>query len=337
MSRWIHVLFLGLGVLAIGALFTLRPDSQGTEDARRSAATPPAESPLAPTPTDGPSVLPPSDLPTLPPPSDLPTLTPPSGKGTKPCPPMTDLGPLRVSSFNIHAGVARDGAYRLGDIAAEIREWQIDVVLLQEIHRFRRGSALADMPQALASQLGMDYVFGVNFTLPPEAPGAPRRESGTAIMSRFPITEWENMLLPNRPGLQQRGLLRATLDLRGYPVDFYSTHLDHQSSSIRLAQARAIGTITAQSDNPFVLGGDFNARPGSAPMQTVTTYATDAWPLSGEGAGLTMPASNPRLRIDYLLYRGTWEARASYVVTSAVSDHRALVTDFGLVVPSACS
>lgn len=326
MSRWIHVFFLGVAVLAIGALFTLRPEIQGPEEARQPAPT----DPLAPVPTDGPSLVYPSDLPTLP---------PSSGEGTTfvPCPALADLGQIRVASFNIHAGVARNGAYRLADIAEEIREWELDVVLIQEIHRFRRGSALADMPQDLASQLGMDYAFGVNFTLPPEVRGQPRRESGTAIVSRFPITDWENTLLPNSPGLQQRGLLRATVDLRGYEVDFYSTHLDHQSSSIRLAQALAIGTIAAESDNPFVLGGDFNAQPGSPPMRAVAAYATDAWPLSGDGPGLTMPAANPRLRIDYLLYRGTWEPRGSYVVTSAVSDHRALLTDFGLVVPSACS
>ncbi|MEJ7831374.1 MAG: endonuclease/exonuclease/phosphatase family protein [Nocardioides sp.] len=331
MNRWIHVLFLGLAVLAIGALFTLRPEIQGPETARQPSST----DPVAPVPTSGPSVVPPSDLPTLPP---LPSPPPPGGDGTNvPCPPLADLGQIRVASFNIHGGVARNGAYRLADIAEEIRAWEVDVVLIQEIHRFRRGSALADMPQALASQLGMDYAFGVNFTLAPEASGAPRRESGTAIVSRFPITDWENTLLPNSPGLQQRGLLRATLDLRGYAVDFYSTHLDHQSSAIRLAQARAIGTIAAKSDNPFVLGGDFNASPGSPPMRAVATYATDAWPLSGEGQGLTMPASNPRLRIDYLLFRGIWAPRGSYVVTSAVSDHRALLTDFGLKVPSACS
>ncbi|GAB2765388.1 hypothetical protein GCM10027020_17250 [Nocardioides salsibiostraticola] len=286
-------------------------------------------------PISGPPTSPVTGLPTSPgsePPDPLPTdqSTQP-GQTIAPCRPAKRT-PLTVVSINIHGAVARDDSYQLRRLAEEIRSWDADVVLLQEIHRYRRTSAFEDQPLQLATLLDMNVSFGRNFTRAPEAPGRPRRESGTAILSRLPIRATGNVPLPNQPGLQQRGLSRIVVQLGGQTVDIYNTHLQHTAGDIRVVQARGIEQIIAgQPARPFILGGDFNATPGSAAMAVVGGFATDAWPESGAGTGLTVPPRAPRRRIDYLLYNGPWRPLASDVLPSAVADHRAVRTQFELV------
>ena len=288
----------------------------------------------------GTNLSPPRPVPTSAPPpnpgSDLPGPLPP-GQPTQPGPTLTPCQPakrtpLTVVSINIRGAVARDDSYQLRRLAEEIRSWDADVVLLQEIHRYRRASAFEDQPLQLATLLDMNVSFGRNFTRAPEAPGRPRRESGTAILSRLPIRATGNVPLPNQTGLQQRGLSRIVVRLAGQPVDIYNTHLQHTAGDIRVVQARGIEQIIAgQPARPFILGGDFNATPGSTAMAIIGGFATDAWPESGDGPGLTVPPRAPRRRIDYVLYNGPWRPLASDVLPSAVADHRAVRTQFELV------
>ncbi len=346
MKRSLRDLGVALTLTAIGSVIVVQalsePDTEG-----RAEDTPVAEAPVSPTPATGlpdpasrtpppPPVRRPSGPPSVPPGASKLLKRIRKGNTFRACAPTRSLGPLRVASFNIHGGVSRGGRYDLTGVANDIAAWNADVVLVQEIHRFRRGSGLADMPADLAARLGMDVAFGANFSRAPEARGAPRRESGTAVLSRFPIAESVNTLLPNLPGFQQRGLLRARLELKGQPVDLYATHLDHQSRAARLAQAQTIAATLAASDVPAVVGGDFNAAPGSPPIRAMSRAAADLWPLSGDGPGLTAPERRPRVRIDYLFSRGRWDASASYVAGSRVSDHRAVLTDLTLEVPNDC-
>lgn len=311
MDRRLHALFglLAGGLVALLLVALPRP-------------TPPA--PPAPAPA-APSVLPPpAGVPTAPAPSAAPCvedLT--GGSGSR----------LRVATINIHGGIG--GGYRPRVLAAEITAWQADVVLVQEIHRFRLKSGLDDQPALFADLLGMQVVFGRNFSRPPEAPGRPRRESGTAIFSRLPIHSWSNQPLPNFPGLQPRGLLRATVLLEGEPIDIYGTHLQHTRGVIRIVQARGIKRLIGVAPRPFLLGGDFNAEPGSPAMNVVAGFTTDPWPQVGRGSGLTVPPRAPRRRIDYVLYgSGGWVPELAQVGGSSVADHRAVVVDYFLPRPA---
>lgn len=304
MNRWLHALFAVVALVVVVSLVVFWPDPEP-----RGPQPPPAP----------PSGLPPPSGPA------------PTGPGDEPsCPDHASVR-LRVASFNIHGGVGPGDVYDLGGIAQEIRSWDADVVLLQEVHRYRAKSGLDDQPAELAELLGMDVVFGNNVTWPAEAAGAPRRQSGTAILSREPIVSWSNQLLPNLPGLQQRGLLRATIQLAGRRVDLLNTHLQHTRGIIRVLQTRGIRELLSRSDHPFLLGGDFNAEPDSPAMRVLDKVVTDPWPEVGVGDGLTVPPRVPRRRIDYVLYgTGGWVAEQAQVVRSYVADHRAVLLDYAL-------
>jgi endonuclease/exonuclease/phosphatase family metal-dependent hydrolase len=94
------------------------------------------------------------------------------------------------------------------------------------------------------------------------------RQYGTLILSRYPILECRNTFLPSvRPGdppvqREQRGLLKVTVNVRGVPLAFYNTHLEHTSTyqDVRAAQVDAIYQLVGIFTEPTILAGDLNAR-----------------------------------------------------------------------------
>lgn len=241
------------------------------------------------------------------------------------CQPETVERELTVLSYNIKSGFASGRGLQLDDYARAIAATAADVVLLQEVDRNRAFSRRTDQPGILGAQLGMQNAFGANVL---RSGGS---QYGTAILSRFPIEESANRLLPFLPGkgMQQRGLLHATIDVDGVPVSLYSTHLQNRSEPSRMAQARAINQVMAADPLPKVLGGDMNAHPTSAPMRTLAATMVDSWPSSGAGPGFTHPSVNLRGRIDYLLHGGSGiTPLASSVPAVTLSDHRPVRTTY---------
>lgn len=237
---------------------------------------------------------------------------------------------LRVLTFNIHAGLG-GGGLRLGTIADEIEATGAEVVFLQEVDRFRGRSGRADQPSLLARRLGMQVAFGSNVR---HGGGG---QYGTAILSRWPITDQRNLALPNRAGLEQRGLLFAALDVAGTPVHAYGTHLQHTRGPARLEQMRAALQVVAADPVPKLFAGDFNAGPASAALQVARRYLYDPWPAVGQGPGLTVPPLSPRRRIDYVLHDFWFSPVAARTVRSRVSDHIAVLVDLDLRTLPTCA
>jgi endonuclease/exonuclease/phosphatase family metal-dependent hydrolase len=239
--------------------------------------------------------------------------------------------PLRVSTFNIHHGVGLDGLLDLERIAATVESTEAEVVGLQEVDRhFGERSAFVDQATWLAERLGMNVVFGANLDRDPLTAGAPRRQYGTAILSRHRITESTNTLLPRPEGGEQRGLLEAVVSVRGLPVRVFNTHLQHNSQIERLAQIAAVREILAGVDESVVLLGDLNATPDSPEIDSITEDLVDAWVTAGVGDGFTYDADTPHARIDYVMSSGDVVARTAAVVPTDAADHRPVVVDLGL-------
>lgn len=264
--------------------------------------------------------------PSGPPSSVPPTLNPSSIPSLPGC-----LAPqhLAVLTFNIHSA-RHGGGVDLGRIAAEIRASHADVVLLQEVDRFRAMTGFVDEPTALGQQLHMQYAFGTNVVRPAPGHGRPQPLYGTAILSRYPIISSSNTHLPNRPGLQQRGLLEATITVAGQSVHVFDTHLQNTSASMRVAQIRAVRSVIQRVSGPVVLGGDFNSVPQSAVLAVARSVLHDTWPEIGNGPGFTHGQLHPRIRIDYLLHNDWLTPVAAKVLPSAVSDHRSLWAAYDL-------
>jgi endonuclease/exonuclease/phosphatase family metal-dependent hydrolase len=240
--------------------------------------------------------------------------------------------PLRAASFNIHHGVGLDGLLDLERIATVVEDSRPDVIGLQEVDRhWGERSDFVDQARWLADRLDLHVVFGANLDRDPLTPGAPRRQYGTAILSRYPIRQWRNTLLPNPEGGEQRGLLEAVVLVRGVRVRAFNTHLQHNSQAERLAQIAAIRDIVAQSRESVVLVGDLNATPESPEIGAISEDLADAWVAAGVGDGFTYDAETPHARIDYVMTSNDVVARTAAVVTTDSSDHLPVVAD--LVLP----
>jgi endonuclease/exonuclease/phosphatase family metal-dependent hydrolase len=160
-------------------------------------------------------------------------------------------------------------------------------------------------------------------------------------VSRFPIVECTNTLLPTLEGWEQRSILAAHITGPKGALRVYSTHL--QASRVidgksvsggpqRVQQVAAILKLVATATVPIIVMGDFNAGPGTPEMAPLFATLTDAWTARGTGPGLTSPASPVREaanRIDYIFVSRDVEVRSVSVPvdarTRSASDHYPVV------------
>lgn len=247
---------------------------------------------------------------------------------TQPQAPDRDLSTM---TYNIHHGVGEDNRLDLERIAAVIRESGAEMIGLQEVDRhWSARSNFVDQAEALAQLLNMQVVFAANLDRDPLQPGQPRRQYGTAILSKYPILESNNTLLPRPEGGEQRGLLEALINVRGVPVRVYNTHLQHNSQLERTVQVQAILDRIGQFEEPTILLGDLNALPESRELAPLYQQFKDTWRATGNGPGFTYSASNPDRRIDYILVSPEIEIEDVQVIPTLASDHLPVLAELDL-------
>ena len=212
-------------------------------------------------------------------------------------------------------------------IAREIEAWDPDVVLLQEVDRNRLSSRQTDQPGYYAQRLGMQVSFAVNVRH--RANG----QYGVATLSKYPIVGQSNTFLPNDPSLpkaQQRGILNTKIKVGDTVISVYNTHLQHIYDDLRLRQMHVVARIVAADPLPKILGGDLNSGPRTPVLAAARGVLRDSWDAVGVGSGNTVPAVDPKGRIDYVLYSDPLVPQDSQVYFSQVSDHRAVRSTFTL-------
>jgi endonuclease/exonuclease/phosphatase family metal-dependent hydrolase len=249
-------------------------------------------------------------------------------------------------TYNIHRWAGRDQRIALDRLADVIAGAQADVVGLNEVlHPVTTPSHTYAPLAELAERLGMWYAFGPSGWIDygPNWQGP----VGNALLSRYPLTDVANTLLPRLPSTKQRSLLCATLD--GVPVPgltAFVTHLDHAFEGTRLHQIRGVLRRMTQRSHghPHFLMGDFNTPGFLGPrsrqlmppvlMAMQTAGYRDAFRTVGEGHGRTFPAHSPMVRIDFQFVPEKWVhglKRAETVSASAAhqaSDHRPLLVEW---------
>ncbi|HEY8551190.1 MAG TPA: endonuclease/exonuclease/phosphatase family protein [Vicinamibacterales bacterium] len=254
------------------------------------------------------------------------------GQTNAPCtPPPPQVPPLPDCNLDLQASI---------DV---IRAHAPDIVGIQEVDRFWARSGSVDEPALIAAGLGMPhYCYAPNLDHGPDNHANVPHQYGTVIVSRFPILECRNQLLPRAGNTEQRGLTLARINVRGVPLQFYNTHL-HTAAADRLLQTAAIAeTIDNAPAGSKVLMGDFNAGPTTAEMVPIFARFVDAWTAAGvptpeNPEGLTSPSlleGPPRNRIDYVLVSPQVTVSQVYVPIDAqtrlAADHYPVVADIAL-------
>lgn len=229
---------------------------------------------------------------------------------------------FRVGTYNIHYGFDSNWRFTLEEQARTIEESGADLVLLQEVDAGRMTSYGIDDALWLARRLGMRHVFG------------PALEdlSGVALLSRFPIQERRTEHLTSE--LEQTAIVHAQVLLdQSDPTprlaaDVYGTWLGLEPDE-RARQLKDALKVMGDA-SPAILGGDFNATPGSPVYESLCASGfTDPFAAIGREGSPTSPAIDPKKRIDFIWTRGL-EAKDAQVLDSLASDHRMVVVELAV-------
>lgn len=252
-------------------------------------------------------------------------------------------GPIRIMTYNIHRWAGVDRRLDIDRLAAIVKSVGADVIGLNEVlHPITDGRRTYQPLHDLADCLGMTPAFGPSGWID-QGPGW-RGAVGNALLSRYPLEQITNVLLPRAAGTKQRSLLGARLaagPARG--LGAFVTHLDHAWEGTRLVQVN--GALAAMSHSePHFVCGDFNTPGFLGPRSRALLPPVlrrmrragyqDAFYAVGTGSGHTFPSVAPMVRFDFLFLPRFWARglRSAHTVDlaaiSAASDHRPVLAEW---------
>jgi endonuclease/exonuclease/phosphatase family metal-dependent hydrolase len=244
--------------------------------------------------------------------------------------PISGIGlPVRVMTYNLHAGLNSDGQLSLAEQARVIEESQADIVALQEVSRGSYLSGSFDTLTWLSQRLQMPYIYGPTEIL----------ATGNAILSRYPIRQSGYDLLPSsaEERVQARAYLWANVELaEGQELLVIVAHLHSNGGQISPVRSLQVQTLLDQwqGQQPTVIMGDMNAYPEMAEMAMFRAAGLQDALLSarvvrleeaGVGNGYTFPATAPTGRIDYIWLSPDLSASNVVIPPAAASDHLPVV------------
>lgn len=201
-----------------------------------------------------------------------------------------------VMSYNIHHAnpPSRGDEIDIDTIAGVIRRYDPDIVALQEVD-VNTGRSKMDQARLLAEKTGMHVYFA-------KAIDHDGGDYGVAILSKMPLKNARTHPLPTAAGSGGEPRVLATADIvaGGRPLTIACTHLDAQRGDTnRIMQMQAINDILRQNENPVIIGGDFNAEPGSEVIRLLDSRFTRT---CVSDCGFTIPVDEPRKTIDFIAY-----------------------------------
>jgi endonuclease/exonuclease/phosphatase family metal-dependent hydrolase len=236
---------------------------------------------------------------------------------------------VRILSYNVKHGLGMDSQVDLERIATVIRDLEPDVVTLQEIDSVTARTGLEDQAARLGELTGMKAIFG-GFM---DYRGG---RYGMALLSRYPIVEWENHRLPD--GAEPRSALAARIELLrpGYgtapQIVVVGIHL-YATAAERQAQAARLVELFAAEEAPVVLAGDFNSIPDSRVIRLLEDEGGWRRPAK-QGQAFTFPSGIPDREIDFIMFRpgDRFTVREHSVVPETLaSDHRPVLIELELL------
>jgi len=222
----------------------------------------------------------------------------------------------------------------LMEIAEVIRRQQADIVALQEADGASRWSGNFDHVAFIAGQAGYPWFYRAAhatswlFTY------------GTAILSRFPITETiEHTFKPSPPTLNKGFLLSRVMWKpdpkadRTITIDIVSVHLDFLKKKVRQRQIIEITDMLSTRSNPMIILGDFNSE-WFADDSVVKRLADKAhMKVYRPDAKHLQTYLKRGKRLDWILISDELDFVSHEVLPDVVSDHLVVVATLGWVKP----
>ena len=250
---------------------------------------------------------------------------------------------MRIATFNVlHGRSPADDVVDLDRFREAIRTIDADILALQEVDRDQTRSHGADLTALAAEAMGatahrfvpaMSGLSGEAWrpTTGQEQPGTPAY--GGALLSRFPVRDWQVLSLPPfpvpvpvwrgrtlRPDLvrdEARTAVMATVDTPVGDLVVGATHVSFLPGSNVRQLRRVVKALTARPGRA-VLMGDLNMGP---------SFARRVTGLDSLAEAPTFPSAVPRRQIDHILGREMPATGKAEAVQLPLSDHLALVLE----------
>jgi len=220
---------------------------------------------------------------------------------------------VRIATFNIQHGAPADGGTgTLPELVEACRALDADLLALQEVDRGVARTGRVDQAAEIADALGMTYTFGTARKLD-------GGDYGNALLVRGDLADVRVLPLERRFRTEPRCTLTATATIDGTAYTVGVTHLGVDNA---LAHHQLMQTVDAMAGTPRprIILGDFNLHPD----EVLPTTTAEGYHLVLTAP--TFPNIDPKVQIDYAALAGL-VARDVEVLSTSVSDHRALVVD----------
>jgi endonuclease/exonuclease/phosphatase family metal-dependent hydrolase len=239
---------------------------------------------------------------------------------------------LHVVTYNIHKGFSQfRQRMAVHELRERLRTMGADLVFLQEVQGLHSEHALRHenwpaVPQHefLADAVWTEFAYGRNAVYE-------HGHHGNAILSKFPITFWENEDVSMHAS-ESRGLLHCEIQVPGWsePLHCVNVHLALIARWRKRQMVRLFDRINelVPANAPLIIAGDFNdwhqragrSFAGKLKVQEVFE-ATQRRPAR------SFPALLPVLRLDRIYVRG-FQVRLAHAhhgrQWSRISDHAPL-------------
>ena len=248
---------------------------------------------------------------------------------------------LKVMSFNIRYGTARDGDnawdLRRDAVIAVIDTFRPDVLGVQEALRFQLDELAAAMPRY--QEVGVGRTDGVEAgeyaAILVDRSRLELQEQGTFWLSDTPEVPGSKSWGNNIPRICTWARLRNRDSGRTFHI--YNVHWDHQSQPSRERSAELLMRRIAQrasAEDPVLVTGDFNAgesnpaferllalpaagQIGAAGIQLFDTFRALHPEATGVGTFNGFEGETTGEKIDAVLASGAWQVLEAQIVRSA--------------------
>lgn len=228
---------------------------------------------------------------------------------------------MRIMTYNVHSCIDTQGKKSLDRVAQLIHHEKIAIAGINEVETLSPRTGFTNQPKKLAQARDMVYSYGPTIRL------GPIGFFGNAVLSRYPLTQYKNIILPGSGGREARCCLKTVLRVTKGFLTVFSTHLSLNVVD-RKAQVEVLANLVKAEQNPVVLMGDFNC--GTTELHPLNEVMVDAGLQFGSMN--TYPYDNPGHRIDYIFISPTITCTDLYIPNCNASDHLPVVADLQLTV-----
>jgi len=221
--------------------------------------------------------------------------------------PLTGQNSLKVMTYNLMGmKPGTNPQTRLFQIIQNLKQLNPDIIGLQEINESLSGSGLDNQAKIIADSLsahfGFIYHYFYSYT---HLSWSNQFREFVGIVSKFPVEQ--SGFLQLVPGAFPRKVVWNYINTPLGKINFFNTHLDYQTQSVRIQQVQQILQFITSKDTTFpsiatILTGDFNDTPNTPPVTLLTSgnYFDSFYKVNPSAAGYTVPSNAPASRIDYI-------------------------------------